>query len=520
MTRESLLAIQQKLGGLITLTNHDTDKGCIPGTRMEVLQKLQDWIGKKHTSADPSLFWLYGIAGCGKSAISHRLSKSLSDKERLGACFFCKRDDKDHNNPRKVLPTIAYQLACKVAKFRISLSSALENKAALSEDTSVSEQYELLFASIENDDSKDSKQEDFIIVIDALDECGDRHTRAKLISELVKLSKLSWLKIILTSRSESDISGALSSSGISGTDLFGYHAYEDIAVYLESLKSGPMKISSDDCQKLVQASCGLFIWISTVIRFLEREREPEKYLGQILTKQGAAGAEQNLVDMYSTILKAASRNGKDKCHMQTVLAVIHEASLYEPMPFDALSDVLPSINHKLLHSIVDDLSSVVYKDENNHDALRVYHPSFLDFLGDKSKCQDFWVNKHVIREELAKGCLKFMQCNLKFNICDLESSYMKNQDIIALDSRVRDRINFKLKYICYNWLHFIPGDTTNVSVEIILSHNEDKLAYLLMKFLTTPICLFWIEVFTLTSQVQLLCNLIGDLHNSIEKVCT
>lgn len=510
--------ISKKLGDLVSKTRFSNDQTCTKDTRVKILQDIEDWIGGNCVGIDHDLFWLYGMAGCGKSAISHTISSRLDAQKMLGACFFCKRDDPNLNKPNKVLPSIAYMLAETVPQYRQSLVANLEQKISLTNDTSISEQYDLLFAFTETAVFKQTKY----IVIDALDECGDRLTRATLIQQLVKVSKLNWLRLILTSRLESDISSAFTSSGITGTDLFEYEVNQDIATYLASLKAGPIKLSSDECQQLVDASCGLFIWISTVVKLLQKGRQPKKYLSQILAKKGTthSSAVENLSNMYLTVLHVAIRDEDDKQIIRTVLAVIYEASLYSPIPLGALSKILPDIDSDLLHDIVNDLSSVIYKDEDDHNALRVYHPSFLDFIGDKSRCQEFWVDKHVISAELAKGCLKFMQCNLKFNICELESSYTKNQDIADLGDRVRNKISVELKYICYNWVHFISGYISHEPAEIAQSHGGNDLVDLLVEFLTTPQCLFWIEIFSLTSQVQLLCNLIGDLQDSVKKVCT
>ncbi|KAJ7921262.1 hypothetical protein B0H13DRAFT_2186162 [Mycena leptocephala] len=62
---------------------------CHPDTRTEILDSLYSWAIGSNTA--PSIFWLYGPAGAGKSAIMQTLCQRLTDGGRLGGSFFFKR---------------------------------------------------------------------------------------------------------------------------------------------------------------------------------------------------------------------------------------------------------------------------------------------------------------------------------------------------------------------------------------------------------------------------------------------
>ncbi|KIL54742.1 hypothetical protein M378DRAFT_62374, partial [Amanita muscaria Koide BX008] len=86
----------------------DTDKACLDGTREEIQREVIDWIDDADPSA-PSILWLSGPAGTGKSAIAHSIACAMKDSGALGSCFCFKKGDV--NRYTKMLPTISCDLA-------------------------------------------------------------------------------------------------------------------------------------------------------------------------------------------------------------------------------------------------------------------------------------------------------------------------------------------------------------------------------------------------------------------------
>ena len=77
--------------------------GCLPGTRMTVLTDLITW-AKGSSEGGKRLFWLHGVAGCGKSAVAASIFSLLMGEVRAGA-FFCSRDEAEGRNPTRLLNT-------------------------------------------------------------------------------------------------------------------------------------------------------------------------------------------------------------------------------------------------------------------------------------------------------------------------------------------------------------------------------------------------------------------------------
>ncbi|TEB25263.1 hypothetical protein FA13DRAFT_1589188, partial [Coprinellus micaceus] len=61
---------------------------CFPGTRKKVIKKIHSWIDSSLLLNNPHIMWIYGYAGCGKSAIAQVIAEYMSDQKRLAASFF------------------------------------------------------------------------------------------------------------------------------------------------------------------------------------------------------------------------------------------------------------------------------------------------------------------------------------------------------------------------------------------------------------------------------------------------
>ncbi|KAJ7351476.1 hypothetical protein DFH08DRAFT_694499 [Mycena albidolilacea] len=98
---------------------------CHPETRAEILDDLYTWaVGQDFTS---SIFWLYGPAGAGKSAIMQTLCRRLDHSRRLGGSFFFKRAHTTRGNAKVQFATLAYQLALQNQIFKDPISQAVED---------------------------------------------------------------------------------------------------------------------------------------------------------------------------------------------------------------------------------------------------------------------------------------------------------------------------------------------------------------------------------------------------------
>ena len=85
---------------------------CHPGTRTELLNKIEEWIGAGAGRGAMDLLWLHGPAGAGKSAIAQTVAEICAERGQLAASFFFSRSSPDRNALKHLFPTIAVQSPC------------------------------------------------------------------------------------------------------------------------------------------------------------------------------------------------------------------------------------------------------------------------------------------------------------------------------------------------------------------------------------------------------------------------
>ncbi|TEB25610.1 hypothetical protein FA13DRAFT_1611420, partial [Coprinellus micaceus] len=83
---------------------------CLPGTREKVIGMILSWAHAAIDEGLPHIMWIYGYAGCGKSAISHAVAERLAEEGRLAARSFF-RGAGDRSSITRFAHTIAHQLA-------------------------------------------------------------------------------------------------------------------------------------------------------------------------------------------------------------------------------------------------------------------------------------------------------------------------------------------------------------------------------------------------------------------------
>ncbi|KAF9071329.1 hypothetical protein BDP27DRAFT_1322335 [Rhodocollybia butyracea] len=123
---------------------------CPPGTREEELNTLQCWVSsieyrrRRNTVEDsPSVYWLCGLEGAGKSAVAQTLAETYAESTTLTASFFFGRSDSSRNNAHRLFTTIAFQLAFAIPQLCGVIESVIQNEPAVL-TSSIETQFERL----------------------------------------------------------------------------------------------------------------------------------------------------------------------------------------------------------------------------------------------------------------------------------------------------------------------------------------------------------------------------------------
>ncbi|KAG6809530.1 hypothetical protein H0H92_015911, partial [Tricholoma furcatifolium] len=182
---------------------------CTPGTRVSVLDHIYKW-AQDTSSESPSIFWLTGPAGSGKSTIAYSVAQYFEDGSKgipniLQATFFASRHLEDTKRRRFIIPS----LVCQLAYHSKSYAHALL-QANMFDSVGISSQQmnNLLVNPWEKSSHKRSP--DFppcLVVIDALDEIDGKGGLEFLQDLLQAISNggLKGFKFLVTSRPDPDL---------------------------------------------------------------------------------------------------------------------------------------------------------------------------------------------------------------------------------------------------------------------------------------------------------------------------
>ena len=145
----------------------------------------------------PRTCLLTGAPGVGKSAYAAHFTHYNGS---VAAALFCSSDMDTFNDPRTVIQTLSYLLACRLPAYRQSLMLHLPEDRAAVERLSEKELFEQLISKPLSL-SIDGHHERMVILLDGLDECGspEQNVLAKTLDEFAP-SLPDWLRILLVAR--------------------------------------------------------------------------------------------------------------------------------------------------------------------------------------------------------------------------------------------------------------------------------------------------------------------------------
>ena len=435
---------------------YDQDRRCMEGTRQSILNRITAWVDDPQERNDgpwSNIYWIYGSPGIGKSSLAHSICASLHDRKQLAGAFFCRRDDPNFSKHRNILPTLITKLAGIFPPFRNIVADCLRDDPNLNPE---SMKGALLLECIRSLPRQPAHP--LVFTIDALDECGDHQSRPALLKVLTDAAAHTpWLKVIITSRPEADIqrffralsrpsysSHDLARDGEAGVDLraFARSQFDLVATRWHLDTPWP---EESDFNTVISRANGLFIFIKTLVLALEDCEDPTESLKATL--QGSARTSlEPLYGLYSNILQARKLPGN--AEFGQMIGVILTTALYRPVCDETVAE-LAGVKLNLVKKWVDDLSSLLYRDEAANGGIRVRHLSISDFfVSDHCAHQ---VNPRDANMQLGISCIKMMIKQLRFNICKLEDSRLPNVDVNDLPSRIKENIPEALQYSSLYW---------------------------------------------------------------------
>jgi hypothetical protein len=477
---------------------YDIDKGCLPGTRRDLIEEIMEWVNSDAEDV-PRVLLLSGMAGVGKSAIAHSLAQLFDGFGRLGSSYCFDRANQADRCPDNLFSTIACDLADLDPERKSALCQAIHGKRALRNTRAPREQFEKF---ILQPSTCLTSVGPLLIVIDALDESGDEESRQVILGILAnKAADLpSNFRILVTARAERDIMDALGEkpSVISQhmSTVTTTSTIHDISCFVRTrlgdISDLELKWPNDEwCRLLVERSEGVFQWASTACRFITGDGEsgldPVEQM-DILLSSHLNGLDQLYTGILTQKFKTdnATRLRRFKSVMGMILVV------EEPLSGLSLKNLYcKEDSPNAVGLIIRPLGSLLSGITDDNLQIRPLHTSVRDFLTDEDRAGNFYIDESVHHRNLVLSCFHVMTTELRFNICGIKTSYMRNDELKSHHLLDESAITAHLSYACRFW------------TDHLLSTRFDKdISDQVREFLHTRL-LFWLEVLSVMKAINI-----------------
>jgi len=489
---------------------------CTKDTRVEILKRIYLW-ALNSSSDSPCVFWLTGQAGSGKSTIAYTVTDHFDDggdggsdptqKYILGANFFCSRQFSETRRRKHIIPTIAYQLAQQSRSYAHALLRVHKPESV---NVIAKQMKELLagpWQQSAGERERHGELRPYLIVVDALDEIEDKKGLALLQELLETFSKgdLRGLKFLVTSRPDPELAKLCSSFESDAV----CRLYEvptdtvkaDIRMYLgEKLPA----LQGDHLDDLSKKADGLFIYAATAVRYIHLRKDMTtveqvsrlRKLADHMPVSSSTNKPSPMDTLYQDILRDAFC-GLDNTLVHNRLKILHTLLCTEERVSASVAGELSDVaDAQLATAVVDGLYAVLYVRD---DQVLWYHASFPDFmfaqerstfsvlLDNGSRIVDMSCDQQVQHAHLTHSCFRIMKSGLKFNICNLPSSFLFDSEVLDLKDRIQQNIRGFLQYSCRYWVQHLIQAT---------SGDPDSLRARIDEFLRVRV-LFWMEAMNL-----------------------
>ncbi|CAA7266381.1 unnamed protein product [Cyclocybe aegerita] len=419
---------------------------CHPGTRTDILQKLERWVRDPNDLA--TTMWLFGPAGAGKTAIVRSLARILAEQKLLAASFFFSRTIETRSEDKLFVSTLAHQLAVNTPKLRAHVSKVVHDDPFVFEQ-SMETQFQRLIVEpvIKMRNPAVTSPLKRLIIIDGLDECLHRDAQSLIIKTIRDSTHLlrDHLKFLVVSRPEHQIQSTFDQPRDGNSTryvdlLHDFNALNDIRIFMSD-KFAEIKLkhplgytignawpSADIIDLLVKkAAISNFIYARTTMDFIATTYDrPQDRLEVVLglkTPESTEDPYKELDDLYRYILSSART--PISCILRVlaipaVTAASGNVDMSEPLHFTPFLEKILGLRQGTVELWLIDLRSLISITKANEpnaqvSTLRFLHTIFSDFLLNSSRSREYFVDQNLAYLDVALGSLRIL--------CDLEASF-------------------------------------------------------------------------------------------------
>ncbi|OLN95224.1 hypothetical protein CCHL11_08144, partial [Colletotrichum chlorophyti] len=352
---------------------HDSDDvqqspRCEDGTRRGILQTIAK---RADENSAETLFWLAGPAGTGKSTIARTVAASFAGENRVVAGYFFKRGEQGRNDPTRLFPTLAKQLAEAITAFKRPLKAVSGN---------------LWTVLIKKQWKRRASNRNFNSFLGALcqkctsptpvDQCERPDRLLKVIELLDKMGTISTscLRVLVTSRSTPTVMTAFKRIRYRSLNLEEDHRDEtqtDVATFLKTRFANIENKQLDRLIHLSTTPSPLFIYAATLCRFIDDPDEREDPIDQLdLWLQQCDMNAPQLSQIYLPIIHYVLFGSYNTLERPKPLPETHRTELFDVL--GAVVLVATPLSHKAIAGLLNITTHrVILRLRNLHAVLSI-----------------------------------------------------------------------------------------------------------------------------------------------------
>ncbi|KAJ4138769.1 hypothetical protein NW768_002641 [Fusarium equiseti] len=499
---------------------------CLDGTRVAVLEDIKNWAKDPKS---PTVCWLPGLAGTGKSTIARTIARDLKGSS-FGGAFFFKKGAGNRGNGRFLFSVIAYQLAINIPPLRENIVDAVrqdDSSAVAPKDVQWRRLVQEPLVAMQNT----GFDKPLLLVIDALDEC-EEDDRGEILTLLASCP--TSLKVFITSRPELDIDGHFAKTRLHreivlhrvdpGTieqdiNTFIRHAISNFVLeYNGAHPQDYMQLHSDwpgneKTRLLVSRSLPLFIAAATFIRMVKDRhwtKSPDEKIDFIIETSAKVHSQYDPLykPVLSLILSHSPEDDHDEIIASFTVIIGSFILLGNSLSVTSLANLL-NVEPRVVFGQVDPLRSVI--DVPSDDSpIKLFHLSFRDYLLNKS-AGDLQVHEANTHKTLANKCIALMKRKLKQDMCGLGSSGKNRLDIDS--ETIQKSIPSEVQYACLYWVYHLK-----LSLDLSGYGDDDEYYANILSEFRSNLFMTWLEVLCLIGKISDSVEIILELQDAARGV--
>ncbi|KAJ3563481.1 hypothetical protein NP233_g8919 [Leucocoprinus birnbaumii] len=410
---------------------------CHPETRRSMRADITAWY--TDSRRQDRLLWLTGPPAVGKSAVAQTMAEILAEIGLLGATYFFSGLN-NLDDPTTLIPTLVYQLAAENAHYKRLITEILFEDPRILDKSLAVQFMSLILNPFRIIAEEGTNQHSLVIVIDGLDECGGISAQLELIELIVKETGSNWnspllwmvsgrpemhlkrffqnlttrrfpfkqVELLFDDESEAD-AGRVLDGGIE--DIYDQYGLSRDDLWTESQRLFILKAASNHL--------GL---VASILYFLRDEHnlgDPRERLDACISalrdsgvEAGAVGPLELLDQRYRQILSRVPSDTLPTTKRILGLCIwyhdhglsTHDHGRFLNIPLDTYYHSLEHLFSVILVPMPTDAIS---------SPLRLYHPSFANFLQDPMHSRQFCLREGDAHLDAAIQSLVWLNtCNL------------------------------------------------------------------------------------------------------------